>query len=148
MRDIAGHVTVARLSFYAAVLVLRPLIVVLRCRRRSKLGRKIFERGSIMENLALVIPDLIILRKKHGVSRFQWRQPGWAVSPWTSRGLLAIYCMLLGQSRAISGNGISRKRRLRLDRKSGKASQAAFRQQPHQVTRREESASGSCGVGQ
>jgi len=102
MRDIAGHVTVRKIILLIAA-VLVPgglLIVVLRCRLKIKLGRKIFERGSIMENLALVTRDLYYFYEKNtGVSRFQVEAtPDGRFPVDQAAGLLAIYCMLLGQS--------------------------------------------------
>jgi len=110
----------------AAVLVPGGLlIVVLRCRLRSSLGERFLKRGSIMQNLALVTRDLYYFyeKKNTGVSRFQVEAtPDGRFPVDQAAGLLAIYCMLLGQSpERLRGNGVSRKRRSkRFDRKKRK----------------------------
>src|SRR5713226_1189077 len=103
MRDIAGHAMTVRKMILLIVAVLVPcglLIVVLRRVLRSSLGERFLKRGSTMKNLALTTRDLYYFYEKNtGVSHFQVEAtPDGRFPVEQAAGLLAMHCMVLGQS--------------------------------------------------
>src|SRR5216683_6175023 len=103
MRGIAGDTKSIRQMIYLTLAVLEPcglMFAVLRCVLRSSSGRRFLKGVSIMKKLALISGDHFYFYEKNtGVLQFKVEAtPDGCFPVDEAAGLLAMHCMVFGQS--------------------------------------------------